>query len=73
MEALDLFKANKTFKRILLQAPVSQRNLPTDMTALDEALELDPNKEIFEGTDYVKQYVEEEEVKVLEVSVNFFI
>ena len=36
VDPLDLFRTNKPFKRIYLQPPTSQRNVPTDMTALEK-------------------------------------
>ena len=68
MEALDLFKHGKTITRVLLPTPKSQRYVPQDMTELDRELEIDVKKEIYEGTDYVQKYVEEEESQFLEVS-----
>ena len=38
VDPLDLFRLNKPSKCIYLQLPTSQRNVPTDMTALDKFL-----------------------------------
>ena len=38
MNPLDLFNSQYTFERVYLNPPTSQKNLPTDMSQLDEFL-----------------------------------
>ena len=44
MNPLDLFSSTYTFKRTYLNPPTSQKNLPTDMSQLDNFLEKRNNK-----------------------------
>ncbi|XP_076750927.1 tudor domain containing 9 protein spindle E [Xylocopa sonorina] len=65
MNVMDIF----TFKRKILAGPMSQKNLPKDMSLLDAQLNTKTHSTM-SGTEYVEEYVKKEEEELLE-SANY--
>ncbi|CAK9813370.1 Probable ATP-dependent RNA helicase spindle-E [Anthophora quadrimaculata] len=65
MDILNLFGPEGKIQRKVLAGPSSRKHLPKDMSLLDAQLnEITRNTE--KGTDYIKEYIQEEENKLLE-------
>ncbi|XP_076234970.1 tudor domain containing 9 protein spindle E [Calliopsis andreniformis] len=71
MDVLDLFSPKGTIKKKVLVGPTSRRQRPKDMSLLDAQLNLSTRR-LESGTDYVAEYVQQEENELLQFqSVNF--
>ena len=71
MDLLDVINPNKEFKRVFLR-PKRQYYTPSESSAAS-VLSYDVRQESISGTDYVKQYVDEEDKKALEVCFKKFV
>lgn len=70
MNLLDIFDGSKPFKRI--QVPLTSHRMqnPMDMSDLDRHLNTSVSSIATGGTDYVEDYVKEEDTRVLAVNIS---
>lgn len=68
MSLLDIFDGSKQFSEIAVPLSSARVCKPTDMTALDEYLNVSMSSHVTGGTAYAQEYIKEEEEKMLAVN-----